>query len=228
MTAAMEDTQGQREGARHSILIVDDHALIRQALHQLITRQLDLEVGGEAVDLVGSLALVESEQPDLAIVDLVLKDAHGLELIPQIKSRSPSTRILVLSMHDEKLYAERCLRAGAQGYVQKRDAVDRVLEGIRTVLGGQIYVSESVSEEILSRIVQKKAAEGAEVERLSNRELQLLELLAEGLTAKEMAEQLDLSVKTIHTYREKLKSKLGLDNIYQLIRYAVAWKLRRT
>jgi DNA-binding NarL/FixJ family response regulator len=219
------------EGSRHTsgkarVLIVDDHALLRQGLRGLIEQEDDLEVCGEAPDARTALELIEAERPNLAIVDLGLEDLHGLDLIGQLTARYPGTVTLVLSMHDENLYAERCLRAGASGYVQKREAPGTVIAAIRTVLAGGVHVSQALTGRILHRVADRgDEPEGTALSRLTDRELQLLELMGQGLTTREVAKRLHLSEKTIHTHRESLKSKLDLDNLYQLTRFAVAWNL---
>lgn len=216
------------ETDRKRIALVDDHALLRRGLREVIELDAQLEVCGEAEDLDGALALIEERRPDLIIVDLTLRDCHGLDLIGEIKTRFPSVRVLVLSMHDERLYAERCLRAGAEGYVQKSDAVNHVVTAIHAVLSGQVHVSQKLSNQLLHRVMERGGeVEESAVERLSNRELQLLELIGQGLTTQEIADQLGLSPKTIHTYRENLKEKLHVENIYQLVRYAVSWHLQQ-
>ena len=212
------------------VLIVDDHELLRRGLAQLIESEPDLRVCGEAPDAPTALRLVEAENPDLMIVDLSLGESHGLELIRQVKARFPDLGMLVLSMHDEKLYAERCLRAGALGYVQKKDAGSKVIEAMRKIAGGEVYVSDQMTGQILQRLVDRGSGSEAQQlqQTLSDRELQLLELIGQGLTTKQIADRLSLSTKTVDTYREHLKAKLNLGNIYQLVRYAVAWTLENS
>jgi DNA-binding NarL/FixJ family response regulator len=222
------DSASQSQDGRVRILIIDDHSLMRRGLRELIDRERDLEVCGEAESARTALDLLEQIEPDVVIMDLTLTDLHGLDLIGQVKNRYPDVRIVVLSMHDEKLYAERCLRAGASGYVQKRDAPEKVIRAIRSVLAGQVYVSDDLAHQILRRIVdQQQSPESSPFARLSDRELQLLELIGQGMTTREIADHLHLSVKTVHTYRENLKAKLDLENVYQLVRFAVAWTLKQ-
>lgn len=216
------------ETGRKRIALVDDQALLRRGLRDVIELDPELEVCGEAEDRDGALAVIEERQPDLAILDLTLRSSNGLDLIGEIKARFPTVRVLVLSMHDEQLYAERCLRAGAEGYLQKRDAGKHVVAAVHGVLSGQVHVSQELSNQILHRMMRHGGAlQESAVEVLSNRELQLLELIGQGLTTQEIADRLELSPKTIHTYRENLKEKLHMDNIYQLVRYAVSWNLQR-
>ena len=224
MDKRSNDTQKEAETKR--IVIVDDHPLLRRALRELIQGEPDLDVCGEAANGHRAVQIVEQQRPDLVILDLSLKNSHGLDLIGQVRTRSPSTHVLILSMFDETVYAERCLRAGADGYIQKQDEVDKILEGVRTVLAGGLHISEELSSRILRRVVDHRTgSEESKIASLSNRELQLLELIGRGMTTQEIADILNLSTKTIHTYREHLKEKLDVDNVHQLVRYAVLWVL---
>jgi DNA-binding NarL/FixJ family response regulator len=215
------------ETGRKRIALVDDHALLREGLRQMIERDPQLEVCGEAEDVEEALALIEEQRPHLTILDLALRKSNGFDLIGQIKARFPSVRILVLSMRDERLYAERCLRAGAEGYVEKGDAAREIVAAVHAVLSDQIHLSQALSNLILDRVMRQGGEVGeSAVSSLSRREQQLLELIGQGLTTQEIADRLDLSPKTVHTYRDHLKEKLHVDNLYQLVRYAVSWKLQ--
>lgn len=208
------------------IALIDDHALLRRGLAELINSEDDLEVCGEAADPSSALELIEREQPDLSVVDISLQEGSGLELIKQIKSQHPDVDVIVLSMHDENLYAERTLRAGAKGYVNKEAAADTVIKAIREVLAGRVYLSDRMSDRILHRIVDRDAMpEESPIDTLSDRELEVLELIGRGLTTRQIARQLHLSRKTIDTYRDHLKTKLQLNTANELVRYAVAWTL---
>jgi DNA-binding NarL/FixJ family response regulator len=208
------------------VLIVDDHALVRRGLAELIDQQADLEVCGEAEDISEALDIIEREQPDFAVVDISLKDGSGLELIKQVKARYPDVRMLALSMHDEKLFAERALRAGAEGYLNKQEPAEKVIEAIRAVLDGRVYLSDEMADRVLHRLVDKDESVGESlVDTLSDRELEVLELIGRGLTTRQIANELHLSRKTIDTYRDHLKSKLQLKTANELVRYAVAWTL---
>lgn len=208
------------------IVLIDDHALLRRGLAELIDGEDDLEVCGEATDPASALELIDDEEPDLAVVDISLQEGSGLELVKQIKSQHPSVETLVLSMHDENLYAERCLRAGAKGYVNKEAPAEKVIEAIREILGGRVYLSEHMSDRILHRIVDRDATpEESPIDTLSDRELEVLELIGRGLTTRQIARQLHLSRKTVDTYRDHLKKKLQLKTANELVRYAVAWTL---
>ncbi len=205
-----------------SILIVDDHPIVRQGLKLLINQSGDLEVRGEAETMDTALALLAEVLPDIAIVDISLKGANGIELIEAMQGRFPTVPVLVLSMHDEWLYAEKALRAGARGYVMKQEATDCVVTAIRRVLRGEIYVSEKIADRFLHRFVSSgKRDTPSSLEHLTNREFQTLEMLGHGMSTKQIAGQLRLSVKTIETYRENLKKKLDLENSSELVRYAI-------
>jgi DNA-binding NarL/FixJ family response regulator len=206
------------------ILVVDDHPLFRSGLVQLINRQEDLACQGEADSVSTAKELVRKFKPDLLALDLRLGHSDGLELIRFFKSHYPDLRILVLSQHDEVLYAERVLRAGAHGYLMKEEATEEVLAAIRTVLRGELYVSRKISVLVLRKSLRITSQAGdTGVESLSDRELQVFQMLGAGLGTKYIAEQLKLSAKTIETYREKIKQKLGLSDATQLISYATAW-----
>jgi len=209
---------------RHSVLLVDDHPLIREAMAQLISLEDDLEVCCQADNYRDALKLIEKHHPDVALVDITLKDASGLELIPEILSRSPETRILVLSMHDECLYAERCLEAGALGYVMKNVSPDKVIAGIRAILAGTVFMSEALKDQMVQRMVgktQKQVKTGMGI--LTNRELEVFRAIGRGLTTSEIAVALHLSGKTVQTYREHIKTKLNLRHATELIQRAVQW-----
>jgi DNA-binding NarL/FixJ family response regulator len=208
---------------RARILIVDDHPAVREALALRIGRQADLEVCGEAADMAEALRLVTETQPDLAVIDISLKTGSGIDLIKRIKDRNDSVRMLVWSMHSEALYAERALRAGAMGYVNKDQATDRIIEAIDQVLAGKIYISGEQTELLLNRVVGGPAADRPLVEKLSDRELEAFELMGQGLTTESIAEKMHVSPKTIETYRARIKDKLGLTNVNELIHRAVLW-----
>ena len=204
------------------ILIVDDHPLVRTGLAQLIGDCPDLEVCGEAGDMAEGLRRVDELQPDLVIIDLSLAGGSGLDLIEHIKARGNGTPMLVASMHDEALYAERVLAAGARGYVNKQEAQDRIIFAIRRVLGGKVYLSERMTERLLSGI-DESSSEKRDIDTLSNRELQVFELIGQGASTSRIAEQLNLSTKTIETHQAHIKRKLGLDSAHQLTQRAIRW-----
>jgi DNA-binding NarL/FixJ family response regulator len=208
------------------ILIVDDHPIVRQGLALLIANEPDLEVCGEAADAAEAIQLLTTARPDLIVVDISLHSGNGIELIKQIKARDEHARMLVSSMHDEALFAERALRAGAMGYVNKAEATEKVLEAIRQVLRGKIYLSPRMTERMLCRAVgSEENLESSPIDTLSDRELEVFELIGQGLTTRQIANKLHLSPKTVETYRENIKSKLNLTNATELTRHAVQWTL---
>jgi DNA-binding NarL/FixJ family response regulator len=212
---------------RAKLLIVDDHPAVREALALRIELQPDLEVCGEAADTTEALRLVAETQPDIAVIDISLKTGNGIDLIKRIKDRNNQVRILVWSMHCESLYAERALRAGALGYINKDQATDKIVEAIRRVLEGKIWLSESMSERLLHRTVGSggKEAPRLPLEALADRELEVFRLIGEGIKTAEIAERLHLSIKTIETYRDRIRLKLDLKDGTELAHYATQWVL---
>lgn len=205
-----------------TVLIVDDHPIVRQGLKMLINQADDLEVRGEAENMADALTAMETLQPDIVIVDISLQGPNGIQLIEAMRQRFPAIPALVFSMHDEWLFAERALQAGARGYVMKQEATDQVVMAIHRVLKGDVYVSAKIAERIVRRVVGgRKPDPESPLEQLTNRELQTLQMLGKGLSTKQIATQLNLSVKTIETYRENLKHKLHLNSSAELIRYAI-------
>lgn len=207
------------------ILIVDDHPVVREGLSMLIAMQPDLEVCGEAEDVPSALALLSSARPDLAIIDISLKQGNGIDLISSIKERNPATRVLVWSMYKENLYAERALRSGAQGYLHKGQATGQLLDAIRAVLAGRVYVSEELANDLLYRVVRGQPMERSPIDLLSNRELEAFELIGQGQTTERIAAQMNVSPKTVETYRARIKEKLGLSNVTELVQRAAQWVL---
>jgi DNA-binding NarL/FixJ family response regulator len=207
------------------ILIVDDHPVVREGLAMQLAAQPDLEVCGEAEDVAGALAQLAAAQPDLAIIDISLKKGNGIDLIGRIKDRHAAVRILVWSMYPEKLYAERALRAGAQGYLHKGRATRQLLDAIRAVLAGKVYVSEELASHLLHRVVGGKKLERSPIDQLSNRELQAFEAIGQGQTTEKIAALMNVSPKTVETYRARIKEKLGLSNVTELVQQATQWVL---
>jgi DNA-binding NarL/FixJ family response regulator len=212
---------------RSRVLIVDDHPAVREALALRIARQRDLEVCGEAADTSEALNLLAETKPDVAVVDISLKTGNGIDLIKRIKDRNGNVCILVWSMHSESLYAERALRAGALGYVTKDQATDRIVEAIRQVLAGKIYLSEAMTERMLQRAVGGGRAEvtRSPLDVLADRELEVFRLIGQGVKTAEIAERLHLSVKTVETYRDRMRRKLDLSDSTKLAHYATQWVL---
>ena len=208
------------------ILIVDDHPIVRDGLIAALSRKPELEVCGEAATIVDALALVDSQQPDLAIIDLSLSDGSGLDLIKRIKTRNASIKMLVLSMSDESLYAERALRAGALGFLHKQEAREKLLNAIRQVLAGKIFVSETINNRLLQQVmVGRQPLQQSPITALSDRELEIFELIGQGLGSSEIAQRLHLGIKTIETHRQRIKGKLDLKNSLELVRHATQWVL---
>lgn len=203
--------KGSKLTPARRVLIVDDHELMRHGLRDLVQTQSEWEVCGEASDENEGYKMFRELAPDLVIIDLVLQNSSGLDLIKRIKQINPAARTLVLSMHNEKLYAERALRAGADGFVNKQQPSHDVIEAIRTILDGGLYVSEEISRALLKRVVHAKPEqEASPLEQLSDRELEVLRLIGQGRTTKQIAGLLHLSSNTIGTYRERLKEKLNV------------------
>jgi len=210
------------------ILLVDDHPIVRSGLAGLIGAEADLAVCGEAEDVQGALALLRVDPPNLAIVDVSLKESSGIELMERIRDENPQTRMLALSMYDEELYAERALRAGAQGFVSKKNALDVLIVAIREILAGGIYLSPAMKNRILGRLAAApRVADVDPTLTLSNRELEVFQQIGHGATTREIARRMKLSVKTIETYRENLKKKLDLKNSAELTQHAVRWMLEQ-
>jgi len=206
---------------------VDDHPVVRKGIVQLIEGESDLQVCAETDSAAATLEALDSPLPDLVIVDLTLSGTSGLGLIKDIKARHPQLPILVFSMHDESLYAERALRAGAAGYIMKQEATEHIVEAIRQVLGGQVYLSDRMAARLLHRVVGRTGTEGqpSPIEALTDRELEVFQLVGQGLSTRQIAEQLFLSVKTVETHLEHIKTKLGLESGRELVRQAVRWSL---
>ncbi|RKZ70273.1 MAG: DNA-binding response regulator [Gammaproteobacteria bacterium] len=210
-----------------SILIVDDHPLVRAGFAQLIGDTPDLEVCGEAGDMASALHLLDSITPDLAIIDLSLAGGSGLDLIEHIKARNSEIFMLVASMHDESLYAERVLAAGARGYINKQEAQEKIIQAIRQVLKGKVYLSEQMTERILNNMVSRSDDKQRGIGALSNRELQVFEMIGQGVAPGKMAKQLNISVKTIETHQAHIKKKLGVTSAHKLTHRAIRWVLEQ-
>ncbi|HMB90480.1 MAG TPA: response regulator transcription factor [Rhodothermales bacterium] len=206
------------------ILIVDDHPLMRKGLGLTLDAEPDLTVCGQAADAEEALAMLDSVEPDLAIVDISLPTMGGLELIKHMQALYPDMRTLVVSRHDETLYAERAIRAGARGYVMKLEAGNLIVKAVRRVLSGGIYVSEEINERLLLGLVSgRPQLTQSPLEVLSDRELEVFELTGRGLGTREIAERLHLSVKTVESYRARIKDKLSLKSASELMQHAVQW-----
>lgn len=210
--------------AASQVFIVDDHPMVRELLAELIRCEPNLDVCGEAGDRKEALQGILKKRPALVLVDYSLKSSQGIDLIKDIRDALPATRILVVSMHDESLYAERCLRAGAHGYITKQEATRHIMEAIRVVLDGEIYTSPAFSKHLIAKSVGKSPA-GAEspVSALADREIQVFELMGRGLSTRQIAQSLGIDPKTIDTYRSRIKEKLNLETTSDLLQKAIAW-----
>ncbi len=208
---------------KRRIFLIDDHPMVRERLGQLINQEADLVVCGEAVDGPEAFDAIPGAQPDLLVTDITLKSSHGLELIKNVKSVFPQLPILVLSMHDESLYAERVIRAGARGYITKQQATTRVLLAIRTVLSGQIYVSDEIINRLLDRTSQGSAFGSSPIETLADRELEVFQMIGRGLNTREISTELRIGTKTVETYRARIKEKLNISSGSELLREAIRW-----
>jgi DNA-binding NarL/FixJ family response regulator len=207
---------------KRRVFLVDDHPLVREWLTNLINQQPDLVVCGEAEDAPRALQAIEAAQPDAAVVDITLARGNGIELIKDIKRIAPGVAIVVLSMHDESLYAERALRAGAKGYVMKRETSKKVVAALRQILEGKIYVSGEFAASMTEKMIEGRAG-GSPVETLSDRELEVFELLGQGFGTRRVSESLNISIKTVQAYCARIKEKLSVNSASELVREAVRW-----
>jgi DNA-binding NarL/FixJ family response regulator len=209
------------------VFIVDDHPIVREGLAAQLSLQPDMEICGEAEDIAGALARIESTRPDVAVIDISLKSGNGIDLVKRLRARDQELRILVWSMFSESLYAERALRAGAQGYIHKGQPAQEILAALRTVLAGKIYVSGAMAEQFMKRLVGGRSSESAPVETLSDRELEAFELIGQGLTTEQIAARMHVSPKTVETYRVHIKKKLNVDSLPELVQRATQWVLAK-
>jgi DNA-binding NarL/FixJ family response regulator len=216
--------QSETSESKTKIVIVDDHPIVRQGLAELINHEDDLVVCGQAEEAPEAMGVIKAIKPDMVIVDILLKETSGMELIKDIKARYPNLAVLALSMHDESLYAERALRAGAKGYIMKAEATEKVIGAIRKILSGDVYLSEPMAAKLIHKLVGGRTEVGASaVDRLSDRELEVFRLIGQGYGTRQIAEKLHLSVKTIETYRAHIKEKLNLSDAAELLQYAIQW-----
>jgi DNA-binding NarL/FixJ family response regulator len=217
----------KEKDSRTRILLVDDHAVVRYGIAQLINRESDMFVCGEEEDAARGLSAIEALKPNLVIADISLKDSSGLELMRNIKAQYPKLPVLVVSAHDETIYAEIAFRAGAMGYLMKEEALGKVLSAIRRVLGGAIYVSDALGAKLLQQQIRGKSdIHQSPVEGLSDRELEVFQLIGRWKKTSEIAQELHLSIKTIEYYREQIKRKLDLKSAPELTHYATSWVQR--
>jgi DNA-binding NarL/FixJ family response regulator len=212
------------EEKRINVFIVDDHPVVRRGLNLLFRMEPDMACCGEAETVAEALRGIEAAKPDVAVVDLSLRDSSGLELVKDLHAYHPEMPVVVLSMHDETLYAERVLKAGARAYLMKDEAQETILTAIRKVVGGGLYVSERMSGRMLSMFLQGSIVPGdTRISLLSDRELEVFELIGRGVTTREIAGRLNLSIKTVEAHREHIKKKLGLADATELLQHAIHW-----
>ena len=212
---------------KKTVFVVDDHPIVRQGLALLINREADLAVCGEAEEMHAALSAIQAAKPDILIVDISLNGPDGLELLKNIRITSPRLPVLVLSMHDESIYAERALRAGANGYIMKQEATEKVLVALRRILSGEIYVSDRIANNMLRHYVRgANVSEHSSVSDLSDRELEVFRLIGEGQGTRQIADALHLSVKTVESYQAHIKEKLSLRSARELVQHAVQWNVR--
>jgi len=219
-----EHTSPAGQQAKLGILLVDDHPMVRERLAEVIQREPDLAVCGEAEDRFRALEIIAATKPALAIVDLTLKRSHGMELIKDIASQHPGLAVLVVSMHDESLHAERVIRAGAKGFITKQEATKKIMLAIRTVLNGDVYLSEKMAAQVAASAVgSPRPKPGLAVDKLSDRELRVFEMIGQGHSTRQIADELHLDMRTIETYRARIKDKLNLKDANDLLQYAIRW-----
>jgi DNA-binding NarL/FixJ family response regulator len=207
------------------ILLVDDHPVVRDGFAEVINRESDLTVCAAAEDRAGALEAIETRRPGLVVIDLTLKNSSGMELIKDIHSRWPKLLVLVVSMHNENLYAERVLRAGARGYITKQQATRDILQAIRRVLSGGVYLNETTGAAVLARLASKpQSNEDTVLDQLTDRELQVFELTGQGFNTREISNQLRIDMKTVETYRLRIREKLNLESSSELLKLAIRWR----
>jgi DNA-binding NarL/FixJ family response regulator len=219
-----KERQPVEKGKRASILLVDDHAVVRFGIAQLINRQPDMAICGEEEDASKALNAIAALKPDLVIADISLKDSSGLELMRNIQAQYPGLPVLVVSVHDESIYAEMAFRAGAAGYLMKEEALEKILTAVRKVLSGAVYVSEALQDKMIQQQVRGQTPGNVSpVKTLSDRELEVLQLIGQWKGTRQIAAELHLSIKTIEYYREQIKKKLSLKNAAELTQFATSW-----
>jgi DNA-binding NarL/FixJ family response regulator len=207
------------------VLVVDDHPLLRQGLAMLINQQQDMQVCGEAEEARVAMQCIAQKRPDIMILDISLKGPDGLELLKSIRASDPDLPVLVLSMHDEAIYAERALRAKANGYIMKQEATEKVLVALRRILNGDVYLSENMSKKMLQQYIDGGPSLQSRIAILSDRELEVFRRIGEGRATREIAEDLHLSIKTVETYQAHIKEKLSLRSGRELVQHAIQWKI---
>ncbi|HEV7218820.1 MAG TPA: response regulator transcription factor [Terriglobales bacterium] len=221
-----KQTDGRFPAKKKAVLVVDDHPIVRQGLTLLINQEPDLVVCGAAEEMHAALSAIGTLSPDILIVDISLSGPDGLELLKHVRLRSPHLPVLILSMHDESIYAERALRAGANGYIMKQEATEKVLVALRRILSGDIYVSDKIASSMLHHYVRGSMAAGrSSITELTDRELEVFRLIGEGQGTRQIADKLHLSVKTVESYQAHIKEKLSLRSARELVQHAVQWNV---
>ena len=217
-------TLEQKSSGRVTVAIVDDHPLVREGLAARISSQPDMEVCGEAADIESALELIVSKRPSIALIDIALRDGHGIDLIKRIVAAGVNTRMLVVSAYEESFFAERALRAGALGYINKQELQGRVVDAMRTVLRGERYLSAAMAQRLIAQAIGSRLAQGG-TETLTDRELQIFQLIGRGRSTREIARELNVSVHTVDSHREHIRAKLDLHTGTELIQRAVQWHI---
>jgi len=213
-------------GAKRKVFIVDDHPIVRKGLTQLINQENDLQLCGEASDILNAIPLIKTTHPEAAIIDTSLGPLSGFKLIENLCQQFPDLPVLVLSLYNEMLYAERCLRAGAMGYIMKQAPPHRILMALRKVLDGEFYISSKLGPKLINKLLSKSTGiSSSSIEQLSNRELEVFQFIGQGMKTKDMAESLNLSIKTIETYIAHIKKKMDFKSSRELFLYAVQWTI---
>jgi DNA-binding NarL/FixJ family response regulator len=224
LQATLEKSSTAPQERKITVFIVDDHPIMREGLKLLIMREPDLVCCGEAGNSKSALMGIEQTNPQVALIDLSLEESSGIDLIKTLRKKFPQLQMLVVTMHDESLYAERALKAGARGYIMKQEATENVITALRHVLKGEIYLSRQMESRMLKQVVLPGTRKGlTPIERLSNRELEVFELIGRGRTTRQISKDLHLSIKTIETNRARIKEKLNLKNGLELVRHAIQW-----
>ncbi len=225
MRSAQTSPRSDTEEGKHRVLVVDDHPIVRQGLTMLINREPDLMVCGEAEEMHSATQAIETLRPDIVLLDISLGGPDGLELLKQLRARDDDLPVLILSMHEESIYAERVLRAGANGYIMKQEATELVLTALRRILAGQVYVGDRVAARMLGQYVRGSVGKRPPLASLSDRELEVFRMIGDGSSTREIAEALHLSIKTVESYQAHIKEKLALRTGRELQHYAIEWRI---
>ena len=220
----MKNTDSKTRTDHIRVFLVDDHPAIREAIADTIDQTIDMDICGETSSADEAFHMVEEEKPDVAIVDISLDDGHGLDLVQNIRAQYPDVKMIVFSMYDENVYAERAIRAGASGYLMKSEPTQSMLKAIRRVNDGEVYLSRRMSSRILNKVAMGRSSSPSfPIDDLTDREMAVFQMLGQGYSIKDIQERLNLTRKTIETYRRRAKEKLGFDTVSELLQYAVQW-----